>query len=116
MIVDKAGYEYLWPGEPVRLGREFEISDRRGVLVGVCKASPPFVTLPVLYTRFNEAQMYVPARRNLMNYVLAEPMPGEDSAVVAAEHHAAPPGFWPSPRMVFSGTRFTTCWVRRAFR
>ena len=72
MIVDKAGYEYLWPGEPIRLGREFEINDRRAVLVGVCKASPPFVTLPVMFTRFNEALMYVPTKRNLMNFVLAE--------------------------------------------
>jgi putative ABC transport system permease protein len=85
VVVDKAGYEYLWPGEPIRLWREFEINDRRAVLVGVCKASPPFITLPVMFTRFNEALMYVPAKRNLMNYVLVEPMPGEDCARVA-EH------------------------------
>jgi putative ABC transport system permease protein len=83
VIVDKAGYEYLWPGEPIRLGREFEINDRRTVLVGVCKASPPFVTLPVMFTRFNEALMYVPTKRNLMNYVLAEPGAGENSEEVA---------------------------------
>jgi putative ABC transport system permease protein len=82
-IVDKAGYEYLWPGQPIRLGREFEINDRRAVLVGVCKASPPFVTLPVMYTRFNEALLYVPTKRNLMNYVLADTAPGESSAMVA---------------------------------
>src|SRR5262249_55609336 len=76
VIVDKAGYEYLWPGQPIRLWREFEINDRRAVLVGVCKASPPFMTLPVMFTRFNEALMDIPTRRNLMNYVLAEPMPG----------------------------------------
>jgi putative ABC transport system permease protein len=83
VIVDKAGYEYLWPGEPIRLWREFEINDRRAVLVGVCKASPPFVTLPVMFTRFNEALIYVPAKRNLMNYVLAKPMPGKDRADVS---------------------------------
>ena len=83
VIVDKAGYEYLWPGEPIRLRREFEINDRRAVLVGVCKASPPFVTLPIMFTRFNEALMYVPTKRNLMNYVLAEVMPGENGASVA---------------------------------
>jgi putative ABC transport system permease protein len=83
VIVDKAGYEYLWPDEPIRLGREFEINDRRALLVGVCKASPPFVTLPVMFTRFNEALMYVPTKRNLMNYVLAKPMPGEDCARLA---------------------------------
>ncbi len=83
VIVDKAGYEYLWPGEAIRLWREFEINDRRAVLVGVCKASPPFVTLPVMCTRFNEALEYVPTQRNLMNFVLAQPVPGEKSAAVA---------------------------------
>jgi putative ABC transport system permease protein len=83
VIVDKAGYEYLWPNEPIRLGREFEINDRRAVLVGVCKASAPFVTLPVMYTRFNETLAYVPTRRNLMNFVLAETMPGLSSAEVS---------------------------------
>ena len=83
VIVDKAGYEYLWPDEPIRLGREFEINDRRAVLVGVCKASPPFVTLPVMYTRFNEALLYVPTKRNLMNFVLAETMPGHQAAEVS---------------------------------
>ncbi len=83
VIVDKAGYEYLWPGEPILLWREFEINDRRAVLVGVCRASPPFVTLPVMFTRFNEALIYVPTKRNLMNYVLAKPMPGENRADVA---------------------------------
>jgi putative ABC transport system permease protein len=83
VIVDKAGYEYLWPGEPIRLLREFEINDRRAVLVGVCKASPPFVTLPIMFTRFNEALMYVPTKRNLMNYVLAEVVPGENGESVA---------------------------------
>jgi putative ABC transport system permease protein len=83
VIVDKAGYEYLWPGQPIRLWREFEINDRRAQLVGVCKASAPFVTLPVMYTRFNEALPYVPTKRNLMNYVLAEAGPGESGTEVA---------------------------------
>jgi putative ABC transport system permease protein len=83
VIVDKAGYEYLWPNQPIRLWREFEINDRRAVLVGVCKASAPFVTLPVMYTRFNETLIYVPTKRNLMNFVLAETMPGLSSAEVS---------------------------------
>jgi putative ABC transport system permease protein len=83
VIVDKAGYEYLWPGQPIELWREFEINDRRAVLVGVCKASAPFVTLPVMVTRFNEALSYIPTRRNLMNYMLAEVLPGHDPAEVA---------------------------------
>lgn len=76
VIVDKAGYEYMWPGEPIRLGRTFEMNDRRAKLVGVCKVSPPFTTLPVLYTRYSQAEWFVPHNRNLMTYILAKPQAG----------------------------------------
>jgi putative ABC transport system permease protein len=78
VIIDKAGYEYMWPGEPYRIGRTFELNDRRAVLVGVCKASPPFVTLPVLYTRYSQAVEFVPHRRNLMSFVLVQHEESED--------------------------------------
>jgi putative ABC transport system permease protein len=76
VIVDKAGYEYMWPGEPYRLGRTFEMNDRRAVLVGVCKASAPFTTLPVVYTRYSQTTWYVPRERDTMSFVLARPRPG----------------------------------------
>jgi putative ABC transport system permease protein len=76
VIIDKAGYEYLWPDEPYRLGRTFEMNDRRAVLVGVCKASAPFTTLPVLYTRYSQTTWYVPRERDTMSFVLAKPKPG----------------------------------------
>lgn len=82
VIVDKAGHEYMWPGEPYKLGRVFEMNDRRAVLVGVCQASAPFTTLPVMYTRFSQAQRFVPRERNLMNFILAKPVAGEDLSVV----------------------------------
>ena len=78
VFIDKAGYEYMWPGEPFRLGREFQINDRRVVLAGVCKASAPFTTLPVVYTRFGEIERLLPANRNLMNFILAKPTSGLD--------------------------------------
>lgn len=76
VIIDKAGYEYMWPGEPYELGRTFEMNDRRAVLVGVCKASAPFTTLPILYTRYSQAAWFVPRERNLMTFVLAKAEPG----------------------------------------
>jgi len=82
VIIDKAGYEYMWPGEPQRLGREFQLNDRRAVLVGICDASPPFTTLPVLYTRYSQAQDFVPRERNLMTFILASPEPGADATEV----------------------------------
>lgn len=82
VIVDKAGYEYMWPGQPLEVGKTIEINDRRGVLVGVCNASPPFQTLPILYTRYSQALQFAPRERNQMSVVLAEPVPGLAAADV----------------------------------
>jgi putative ABC transport system permease protein len=85
VIVDKAGYEYMWPEDAKRaaargyqLGKVFEMNDHRAVLVGVCKASAPFTTLPVVYTRYSQAGGYVPRERDLMTFVLARPEAGQD--------------------------------------
>ncbi len=72
VIVDEAGYKYMWPGEPYALGKTLEMTDRRAVLVGVCKASAPFQTLPIMYTRYNQAVQFAPRERNLMSFVLAQ--------------------------------------------
>ncbi len=76
VIMDEGGYKYLWPGQPIELGRTFEMNDRRAVLVGICKASPTFQTFPVVYSRYSQATMFVPRERKLMSFVLAEPADG----------------------------------------
>jgi putative ABC transport system permease protein len=53
VVIDKAGHEDMWPGEPFREGRELYLNDRRAVLVGICEATPPFTTMPVLDTRYS---------------------------------------------------------------
>ena len=95
VIVDKAGYEYMWPEEVeqvgsrgYQLGKVFEMNDHRAVLVGVCKASAPFTTLPVLYTRYSQAGGYVPRERDLMTFVLARPDAGQDLQEVCDRIHA----------------------------
>lgn len=82
VIVDKAGYEYLWPGEAPQVGRRFEINRRRVELVGICKASAPFQTLPVLYTRFSLAAKFQPGEARPMSFILAKPAAGEDAEAV----------------------------------
>jgi putative ABC transport system permease protein len=72
VIIDKAGYEYMWGNGPFELGRVFQINDRRAVLVGICKVAPPFFSDPIVYARYSEAARYVPRERNLMNYVLVK--------------------------------------------
>jgi putative ABC transport system permease protein len=71
VILDEAGYTYMWPGQPFRLGKILEMNDRRAVVVGICKASAPFQTLPVVYTRYSQAVQFAPRERNLMSVVLA---------------------------------------------
>ncbi len=75
-LIDEAGYHYIWPGEPLRLGRELEINERRAVIVGVCKASAPFLTLPVVYTRYSQAVRYAPRERSRLSFVLVKGRPG----------------------------------------
>jgi len=83
VIVDKAGYEYMWPEEKAtiktegyKLGKLFEMNDRRAVLVGVCQVSMPFTSQPIMYTRYSQATLYAPRERNLMSFVLAKAADG----------------------------------------
>jgi putative ABC transport system permease protein len=76
VIIDENGYHYLWPNEPIILGRELEMNDQRAVIVGVCKASDTFQTFPIFYTRYNNAVQYVPQARKVMSAILVGTEPG----------------------------------------
>jgi putative ABC transport system permease protein len=83
MIMDRAGWEYIWPGQPFEAGRVIEINDRRVAVAGLAEASPPFVTFPVVFTRYTEALKLSPGERNRMSFILARAAPGEDPRAVA---------------------------------
>lgn len=85
VIVDRAGYHFFFPDEPLTLGRTLEMNDRRVSIVGICDASPPFQTFPVVFTRYSQALHYVGRERNLLSFVLAAPASG----VNAQERSAA---------------------------
>ncbi|HWB14387.1 MAG TPA: ABC transporter permease [Pirellulales bacterium] len=87
VLVDEAGYRYMWPGEPFRLGRTIEMNDHRAVIVGIFKASYTFSTQPIFYTRFCRATLFVPATRRSLSFVLAKCSPGESPDVVAQRIH-----------------------------
>jgi putative ABC transport system permease protein len=82
VLLDESGYKYLWPGEPFELGKTLELNDRRAVLVGICKASPPFQTFPIMYTRYSQAMLYAPPERKLLSFVVAAPQPGRSAEEV----------------------------------
>jgi putative ABC transport system permease protein len=85
VIMDEAGYKYLWPGEEYRLGRTFEMNDHRAILVGICKASKTFSTFPVLYTRYYQALQFSPQERRWMTFVLVKLQQGASAKEVCAE-------------------------------
>jgi putative ABC transport system permease protein len=76
IIMDEAGFEQLWPGEPLAIGKVFEMNDRRAQIVGICKARATFQTFPVVYTRYTQATSFSPPERKMMSFVLANPQPG----------------------------------------
>lgn len=75
LIMDDAGYKQLWPDEPFTVGKVFEMNDRRGVVVGVCKASRTFQTFPIVYTRYSQAVTFAPTERKVLSFVLAQAKP-----------------------------------------
>jgi putative ABC transport system permease protein len=76
LIVDAAGFDYLFPGEPLEIGRTVEINDHRGVIVGICDASPPFMTFPVIFTRYSTATLIAPRERNTLGFVMTKAAEG----------------------------------------
>src|SRR5438093_3618081 len=75
-IIDKAGYQYFFPGEPLHAGKTLQMNDKRVLIVGISDASAPFQSLPVLHTRYSQALGYVGRERNLLSFVLAKPASG----------------------------------------
>src|SRR4051794_21517526 len=76
VMMDENGYRYLWPDEPLRVGRVFEMNDHRAVIVGICKASDTFQTFPILYARYHQAIRFVPQERKVMSAILVGAEPG----------------------------------------
>ncbi len=115
VIVDKAGYEYMWPEEKAtiktqgyQLGKVFEMNDRRAVLVGVCQVSMPFMSTPILYTRYSQATLYAPRERNLLTFVLAKAADGERPEEVCQriEEQTRRPGAEGHRLMALTGEQF----------
>ena len=76
VVIDKAGYVLLFPGEPLRLDRTVELNDHKATIVGISDASAPFVSWPVIHTRYSQAVNFVGRERTQLSYVLVRPRPG----------------------------------------
>ena len=79
IVIDKAGYDLLFPNEPLQLDRTLEVNDHKATIVGISDASAPFVSLPVIHTRYSQAVNFIGRERTELSYVLVHPQPGVDA-------------------------------------
>jgi putative ABC transport system permease protein len=75
IVIDKAGYVLLFPGEPLQIDRTLELNDHKAVIVGISDASAPFVSWPVIHTRYSNAVNFVGRERTQLSYVLVRSAP-----------------------------------------
>ena len=83
MVMDKMGWDFIWPNQPIEIGREIEINEKRVRIVGICEASPPFMNFPIVYTRYSEAINLAAQNRNQLTFVLVKAKEGQDVAILA---------------------------------
>ena len=83
IVIDKAGYLLLFPSQPLELGRTLELNDHKVTIVGISDASAPFVSFPVIHTRYSEAVDFQGRERKQLSFVLARPEPGVGAAELA---------------------------------
>jgi putative ABC transport system permease protein len=76
IVIDMAGYALLFPDEPLQVDRTIEINDHKANIVGISDASAPFVSWPVIHTRYSQAVNFVGRERTQLSYVLVQPQPG----------------------------------------
>jgi putative ABC transport system permease protein len=84
VVIDKAGYILLFPGEPLRLGRILEMNDHRVTIVGISDAAAPFASLPVMHARYSQAVNFLGRERTELSFVIARPETGVTPAALAA--------------------------------
>src|SRR5208282_2427588 len=75
IIIDRAGYRFLWPGATPALGQTIEINDQRAVIAGICEAAPAFTTFPLIFAKYSDTQRYAGNPRKPITFILvgAEP-------------------------------------------
>ena len=76
IVVDKAGYLLLFPDEPLQVDRTLELNDHKAVIVGISDASAPFLSYPIIHTRYSQAINFVGRERTQLSYVLAKSASG----------------------------------------
>lgn len=83
IVIDKAGYLLLFPGEPLTLGRTLELNDHQVRIVGISDALPAFVNFPIIHARYSEAIRFQGRERKQLSFVLVRPAGGTEARSLA---------------------------------
>src|SRR5262249_32960593 len=76
VIIDRAGYRLLYPGEAERLERTIELNDHRVTIVGISDASASFQSFPIMHARYSEGVRLQGQERKELSFVIAKPLGG----------------------------------------
>jgi putative ABC transport system permease protein len=74
---------------PLNIGDEFELNDRRAVVVAIAETSPDFILLPKVFTTYSRALDYAPRQARQLTYILVKAKEGEAPADLARRISAA---------------------------
>lgn len=76
-MMDKNGYLFTWPNQPLKLGKEIELNDNRLIVNAICEVMPTFFTFPIMYVSYNTALEITPPIRNKMPFILVKAKEGQ---------------------------------------
>jgi putative ABC transport system permease protein len=76
IILDKAGYGFFFPGQPLEIGRTLEMNDHRVTVGAISDAGAPFGTFPIVYARYSVAIQLIGRESRHLSVVLAAPKHG----------------------------------------
>lgn len=76
-MIDKNGFLFTWPKQPLKLGKYIEINDRRLKIDAICDVQPTFLTFPILYVSYSTVLEILPPQRNRISIILAKAKKGE---------------------------------------
>jgi putative ABC transport system permease protein len=70
-------FKGLWPNEPVKLGKVFELNDRRAVVAAFVDASPSFGSKFLFFCRYSQASKFASPSGKKLAFVLVRSNPDE---------------------------------------
>jgi putative ABC transport system permease protein len=77
-VIDKNGFNFTWPNQPLAINKPIELNDNRLMITGICNVLPTFFTFPILYVSYKTALEITPPTRKKLPFVLVKAKEGEN--------------------------------------